>query len=360
MVKKTILPLLLAASCSTAFAQHQEERPRNIILMIGDGMGITQITAGLIKNGRKLNLERCTHVGLHKNFPAGGGLIVDSAAGATAFSIGETTFNGAIGVATDSFARPTILELAEKKSMPTALIVTSTITHATPASFFAHVPSRSQMEDIAAFLPNSGVDLFVGGGQNYFDHRKDSCDLLQDFKAKGYNIQEHIDCDADGIVLDDEQTYGLFTAAGQPLPRTQGRTYLPSVSGKACDYLRKRAGKKGFFMMIEGSQIDWGGHANQSDYLIDEMIDFDNAIGEVLKFAEADGHTLVIITADHECGAYSILKGSTDAELKTHFASDYHTPDLIPVFAYGPGARHFTGIYTNTHIFHQMKRLLRL
>jgi alkaline phosphatase len=110
--------------------------------------------------------------------------------------------------------------------------------------------------------------------------------------------------------------------------------------------------------MIEGSQIDWGGHANDSDYIWNEMIDFDKAIGKVLDFAAADGNTLVIVTADHECGGYSIIKGTTDNKIVGSFATDYHTPDLIPVFAYGPGAEKFSGIYENTAIFDLMKKLM--
>jgi alkaline phosphatase len=116
--------------------------------------------------------------------------------------------------------------------------------------------------------------------------------------------------------------------------------------------------EKGFFLVIEGSQIDWGGHSNNSDYLISEMIDFDKAIGEVLNFASRDRETLVIVTGDHETGGYSILQGSSMGKLKTSFATDYHTADLIPVFAFGPGARLFGGIYENIAIHEKLRRAL--
>ncbi|MEL7162124.1 MAG: alkaline phosphatase, partial [Bacteroidota bacterium] len=112
-----------------------------------------------------------------------------------------------------------------------------------------------------------------------------------------------------------------------------------------------------FFLMIEGSQIDWGGHANDSEYIISEMLEFDKALGEVLDFAARDGQTLVIVTADHETGGYAIQYGSKMGEIDGAFTSDYHTADLIPVFAYGPGAEQFSGIYENTAIFDKMKKL---
>ena len=107
--------------------------------------------------------------------------------------------------------------------------------------------------------------------------------------------------------------------------------------------------------MIEGSQIDWGGHANDANYIVTEMLDFDRAIAQVLKFAKKDGETLVIVTADHETGGFSINKGSNRDSLVTAFTTDYHTAAMIPVFAYGPGASEFAGIYENTAIFDKMK-----
>ena len=117
---------------------------------------------------------------------------------------------------------------------------------------------------------------------------------------------------------------------------------------------------KGFFMMIEGSQIDWGGHSNNEDYVISELLDFDKTIGAVLEFAERDGETLVVVTADHETGGMSIIKGSKMNKLKIEFADGYHTADLIPVFAYGPGAELFSGVYENTDIYFRMKKALGL
>ncbi|MEL6142725.1 MAG: alkaline phosphatase, partial [Bacteroidota bacterium] len=144
------------------------KKPKNIILMIGDGMGITQISAGLYSNSNRLELERFPVVGLHKSY-SGGNLVTDSAAGATAFSTGVKTYNGAIGVNMDTIAMPTILEAAEEKNMATGLVATSSIVHATPASFIAHDEYRKNYEAIAADFLDTEIDIFVGGGKKFFE-----------------------------------------------------------------------------------------------------------------------------------------------------------------------------------------------
>ncbi len=114
------------------------------------------------------------------------------------------------------------------------------------------------------------------------------------------------------------------------------------------------------FLMIGGSQIDWGGHANDIQYLTEEMIDFDQAIGKVLEFAAMDKNTLVIITADHETGGLSVNDGnSKTGEVEGKFTTKSHTGIMIPVFAYGPGSEAFAGFYENNEIFHKMMRAFR-
>lgn len=332
----------------------QFARPKNIILMIGDGMGLTQITAGMYINGNKLNLEQFLYIGLHKTH-ASNNLVTDSAAGATAFSCGKKTYNGAIGLDKSKKPATTILEKAESEGMPTGLVVTSSITHATPASFYAHQKDRSMMDEIAADLLKSDVDFFVGGGKKHFDRRKDGQDLLPELAAKGYAISTFLDKEFSDITIDFNKKFGYFTADGEPLPVMQGRDYLVQACESAVTYLSGKDEKdKGFFLLVEGSQIDWGGHANDSEYIVREMIDFDNAIGKVLDFAKKDGETLVIVTADHETGGYAINPGSTMDSIVPAFTTDKHTAVLIPVFAYGPGAELFSGIFDNTAVYFKM------
>lgn len=334
--------------------------PKNIILMIGDGMGISQITGGLYSNGNRLELERFSVIGLHKSYSSDN-LVTDSAAGATAFSAGVKTYNGAIGVDSDTVPVKTILELAEQANMATGLIATSSIVHATPASFIAHNPYRKNYEDIAADFMKTEVDLLIGGGLKFFQRREqDDRNLVQELRSSGYMVENYVAKLLPEIQWPLANNFVYFTADSEPLPIAQGRDYLLTAVNKAPEFLKARSGDKGFFLMIEGSQIDWGGHANDHNYIVSEMLEFDQAVGRVLDFAERDGETLVIVTADHETGGYAINYGSTHDSIVPAFTSDYHTADLIPVFAKGPGASNFSGIYENTEIFHKMISLLGL
>lgn len=368
MKKMFLLVALIAAvaACKTPQTMTQapsmelETRPKNIILMIGDGMGLTQITAGIYSNNNYLHLEQFPIVGIHKSYSAED-LITDSAAGATAFASGKKTYNAAIGVDTDTISLKTILEEAEARGMASGLIATSSITHATPACFIAHVSHRNKMEDIATFFLKTEIDFFVGGGKKFFDRRtKDSRNLYQELQTKGYQVSDFVKEDLSKININSSKNFAYFTAEEEPLPRSQGRDYLPLACEKGIEHLDKRGGEKGFFMMIEGSQIDWGGHANDSKYIISELLDFNEAVGKVLEFAKKDGQTLVIVTADHETGGYAINPGSTMDTIVGSFTSTYHTAALIPVFAYGPGAKLFSGIYENTAIYTKMKQALGL
>ncbi len=352
-------PTPVSYNMSITDIQKPKTKPKNVILMVGDGMGISQITAGIYSSSQKLNLESFPIVGLHKSH-ASNDLITDSAAGATAFACGVKTYNGAIGVGPDSVAVETILEKAEKKGMATGLVATSTIVHATPASFIAHQPSRKMYEEIAADFLKTDIDFFIGGGKKFFDRREsDERNLYEELEKKGYYITDYFNEDLKDVKIPMKKKFGYLTSDKDPLPVAQGRTYLKTASNMAINYLNRKS-TEGFFLMIEGSQIDWGGHANDANYIITEMLDFDRTIGQVLKFAQKDGETLVIVTADHETGGFSINKGSNRDSLVTAFTTDYHTADLIPVFAYGPGASNFSGIYQNTAIFDKMKRAMGL
>ena len=325
-------------------------QPENIILMIGDGMGLSQITAGMIANNNKLHLEDFSYIGLIKT-QSFDNLITDSAAGATAFSAGKKTYNGAIGVDSDTIAVETILEIAGNGKYATGLVATSSITHATPASFFAHQPSRSMDEAIARDMLSAPVDFFIGGGKDFFDKRADEANLLDSLRTKGFEIHDNID----NISSSSQSKVAGFIAGKQPISILLGRKdILPRATKKALDYLSRN---ENFFLVIEGSQIDWAGHSNDSEGIIAEMIDFDQAIGVIMEYAKRDGNTLVVVTADHETGGYSILGGDNSGTIKGGFTTKGHTGSLIPVFAFGPGAESFSGIYENTEIFEKLLKL---
>lgn len=333
------------------------EPPKNIILMIGDGMGLTQITAGLYSNGKSLNLDKFPVTGLIKTHSASH-LITDSGAGATAFSCGCKTFNGAIGVCADKNPCLTILEQAEQQGIATGLVATSSITHATPASFIAHVPDRGDAQAIAAFFLQTDIDLFIGGGLKYFNERTaDQRNLVQELTTKGYAVSTYSEKKLSEINPTPEKPFIWFAAREEPESVDKGRDYLPPATRLSVDFLKKRS-EKGFFLMVEGSQIDWACHANDATRAVREMLDFDAAIGEALRFAEADGHTLVVVTADHETGGMALEQSRSPDSLDMTFTSAQHTASLVPVFAYGPGAEQFGGVYDNTGIYQKMRDLL--
>ncbi len=330
------------------------EAPKNIILMIGDGMGLTQITAGMYANNNSLYLEEFPVVGLQKTY-AYDDLITDSAASATAMACGVKTYNGAIGVNPDTVRVVSILEQAEANGKKTGLVATSTIVHATPASFIAHQPLRKMYDEIAADFLKTDIDFFLGGGKKYFDgQREDETSLIPALEAKGYTVGDMASAELEDMDVMAADKFAYFTANDSPIPVEAGRDYLTEASKKATAFLDSKS-TNGFFLMIEGSQIDWGGHANETNYIVTEMKDFNQTIGAVLAFAKADQETLVIVTADHETGGFAINPKSRMDSIAGAFTSTYHTATMVPVFAYGPGSEAFSGIYENTAIYEKMR-----
>ncbi len=333
------------------------KRPKNIIFMIGDGMGLSQVTAALYSNKNQLSLEKFPVIGFHKAY-ASNDLVTDSAAGATAFACGIKTYRGAIGVDRDTLPCKTIMEEAEENGLATGMVVTSSIVHATPASFVAHQPLRLFYEEIAADLAKQDIDFLVGGGREYFNKREnDNRNLLEEMKQKDYEIFDYSKGPLTEVLYNPRKKFVYFTAEKQPNPVSAGRDYLSFASRMAAYYLEKHS-DKGFFLMIEGSQIDWGGHSNDADWTIQETLDFDRAVGEIFNYARRRGDTLIIVTADHETGGMSVNSGSTLDNLVVSFTTNNHTGTLVPVYAYGPGAELFSGIYENTEIHKKMRQLL--
>ena len=323
---------------------------KNIVLLIGDGMGLSQITAGMTANKGYLNLERMPYIGLSKT-QSGDAYITDSGAGGTALSIGHKTYDHAIGVDLDTIARTTILEYAHQHEKSTGIVVSCEITHATPAAFYAHVPSRYDYEDIAMDLVKNQVDVFFGGGRKYFTQRKDQKDFLQQLKNSGYLIIDTINRIEEA--KNANKIAGLLYLNSPP-KYSEGRgDMLEDATQVALQSLSQNP--KGFFLMIEGSQIDWGGHDNDTKYITDEVLDFDRTLGIVLDFAKKNRQTLVIVTADHETGGMGLNNGNMHTgEVDTSYTTGHHTGVMVPVFAMGPGAAAFAGIYENTALFYKM------
>ena len=330
----------------------KSDKPKNIIFLIGDGMGVSQVYAGKTANKGRLFLDNCKYIGFNET-QSSNNYITDSAAGGTALSSGVRTYNGAIGVNPDTIPVETILEAAEAKGLATGLVSTSTITHATPASFIAHQANRGMYEAIAADFLKTDIDVFIGGGKAHFTQRKDGRNLVEELKQKGYTVKETM---AEVQTVKKGKLAGLIEDgdAGRMAHR---KNMLPEATKTAIDILKKN--DKGFFMMVEGSQIDWGGHAQSTQYIVEDMLDFDKVIGKALDFASKDGETLVLVTADHETGGMALTGGNIEEGfVRGGYPTKGHTGVMVPIFAYGPGAEKFIGIMKNTDIHDKMKKLL--
>ncbi|MEY3367703.1 MAG: hypothetical protein RI973_858 [Bacteroidota bacterium] len=349
----------LSSDCQHAVSQPDPETTavaKNVILFIGDGMGLGQISAA-IYNQPGFSLERFPVVGFQKT-NAADNLITDSAAAATAMATGQKTRNNAIGVDTLQQPLATIFDVAMSRGLATGVLVTSTLVHATPAAFLAHQNTRNLQEQIASDIAAAGVDLLIGGGRQYFDRRSsDDRVLTGELKSKGVAVYDYFSNDIFKLNPRPDKPFVYFTADNQPLPAFQGRDYLPVATELAIDYLRKRS-PNGFLLLVEGSQIDWSCHANQPESFFSEMEDFDQAVKVALEFAVRDRNTLVVVTADHETGGLALNPGSKHRRLSLAFTSNGHTGSMVPVFAIGPGSDLFRGIYENTAIFYKLKEVL--
>jgi len=329
------------------FSWSQKKLP-NIILMIGDGMGLSQISAGMYANDNSTALEDFEYVGLSKT-SSSSGLVTDSAASGTAMASGVKTLNKVLGIDSKNIFQKSILEICQEKGYKTGLIATSSIVHATPASFYANEVSRYNYENIAYQLSIQNIDLFVGGGSKHFTSRKDKRNLIKEMFEYDFvkSIKEFEKSKASKI--------GFFTYFDEPPSIINGREpNLDKITRIAIDKLS--SSNTPFFIMIEGSQIDWAGHNNDGKMLISEFKDFNSAIREALNFAEFEGNTLVVVTADHETGGMS-FSGRVNRVI-TKFNTKSHTATMVPVFSYGPNSQLFKGIYENTEIFKKLNSTL--
>ena len=316
---------------------------KNIILLIGDGMGLTQIYSGLTANHGELNLSQFLNIGFSKT-SAADSYITDSAAGATAMATGKKARNRAIGVDTNNVPLKNLPDIIRPLGIKTGLISAGSITDATPAAFYAHQPERSLDSLIAHDYLKSSVEILIGGGADMFNKEKVSDSL----RAKGFRVSNHwqdlASLKAPFVLLDDSKTVSMLKGRGN---------FLTEAFNKSQQTLSKNP--KGFFMMAEGAQIDYGGHVNKVPYVVTEMLDFDQLIGEALRFADSNGETLVIVTADHETGGLTLLDGDMKkGYVDGHFSTNDHTAVMVPVFAYGPHALDFRGVYENTEIFNKI------
>lgn len=317
-------------------------RPRNIVLLIGDGMGPQQVAllrhlSVALRSGLTIPsdipppgpfaIERLfseAEVGLV--FPeADGGLVVDSAAAGTAIASGEAVPPRSLGMRRDGSPTRSVVELAARRGMQIGLVSDTRLTHATPAAFVAHVPDRAAEEEIAKQILESGVDVLLSGGKRFFEYSGERAPLrtvkqvaltapdgrsTKLLKFAGYPVVEDLSA------LEQVRAppvLGLFAPGsmsdGITEYRSRGRVGRQEPSLKEMTHHALRLlddAPNGFFLMVEAGQIDWAGHANDAGWLLYEMMRFDSALGEILEWMESRDDTLLLITADHETGSFGL------------------------------------------------------
>ncbi len=342
------LGLLLVTGCTHTYVHAREnvdskpvaEVPsvaagtaRNVILMIGDGMGSEQVWSAWLSNRGKLNIITLPVTGFSITTSASH-VITDSAAGGTALACGCKAVNGQLGLDADGNSHESLAVQMRRAGKATGIVVTKSVTDATPAAFYAHVKSRKNTAEIAQALVHAGFDVVAGGG-------------AADFSDEQKNI------------LKSKCQLFELAAQGECNPASQRGNWLPERVADALEVLEKD--KDGFFLMVEGSRIDMEGHKNNLSELVRETLDFDAAVGVVLKWMQKHPDTLLVVTADHQTGGLSILGGNKEkGEVKADFSSFLHNGVAVPVYAAGRGADQFGGVQENTEIAPKIRRAAAL
>jgi alkaline phosphatase len=354
MICRIVLILLLYTA--VVFPQNN---PKNIIILIGDGMGLNYVSAHILQN-EDSPFQKFTTIGLSITGSTDN-LITDSGASATAISTGYRTYNLSIGMDTARRPLTNIMQLAKKTDKSTGIVATSSVTHATPAAFAAHVPNRNMEIQIAEQMMRSGIDVVIGGGLGFFSSlekagmRPAEDDLIDSLKWRGYNLYTSFD-----QLQSSEKNQPFYALLEVEALQPAGkRDYeLKDLVVAALNHLSLN--ENGFILMVEGSQIDWAAHDNLSDQVIREMNDFSGAVNTALEFAEKDENTLVLVTSDHETGGGAVVRGKSDGtDLILKFSSDNHTPSLVGIFAKGPGEKNFGGIMRINEIGRRLIRLIQ-
>ena len=390
LISITMLALLFATSCNNNVAE--KPQVKNIIYLIGDGMGFGAVSSLLLSEDSVTGFEQAPVIGLSETCSANN-YVTDSPAGGTALACGIRTKNGYLGVDPEGKPLTSILRKAQAMGKRSGIVVNTVLTEATPAAFYAGVTSRSMSFDIAKQFTESGVDVAIGAGLEPFIKRPDSLDLTATLINKGYDV--HLDwktvlhttskkfvgilpmgdvhrrnesgnttagaadgaevCLAAKLAASSEEN-GDTTRLSEPT------VYLEKATAKALEVL-SNDNRQGFFLMIESAIIDGYGHNNDSEGMIEEMKEFDNTLRQLVAYVNQHPETLLIVTADHETGgtgvSYKSYEVGSTTPVQLSFSTKGHTGTVVPVFAYGAGAEAFAGIMKNTDLPKKMEELMK-
>ena len=381
LISITMLALLFATSCNNNVAE--KPQVKNVIYLIGDGMGFGAVSSLLLSEDSVTGFEQAPVIGLSETCSANN-YVTDSPAGGTALACGIRTKNGYLGVDPEGKPLTSILRKAQAMGKRSGIVVNTVLTEATPAAFYAGVTSRSMSFDIAKQFTESGVDVAIGAGLEPFIKRPDSLDLTATLINKGYDV--HLDwktvlnttskkfvgilpmgdvhrrnesgnttagaadgaevCLAAKLAASSEEN-GDTTRLSEPT------VYLEKATVKALEVL-SNDNRQGFFLMIESAIIDGYGHNNDSEGMIEEMKEFDNTLRQLVAYVNQHPETLLVVTADHETGgtgvSYKSYEVGSTTPVQLSFSTKGHTGTVVPVFAYGAGAEAFAGIMKNTDL----------
>ncbi len=328
-----------------------DAKPLNVILMIGDGMGLAHLSSGMYANGGELTITNLRTCGWVRTQSASD-FTTDSAASGTAYATGHKTYNGALGLDKDKNPVANLPEKLSKHGIVSGIVTTDDVEGATPAAFFAHQPSRHMKPEIWADLADAALIFFAGGKwEDYEKQDKNTVKAIEDryFVTNTLDTKKASKAKRLGYLPPQSETASMSTGRGD---------FLPSSTSYAIDFLQERA-SDGFFLMVEGARIDKSSHSKDFPSMVKEVLDFDKAVEAAIRFAEKDGRTLVIISADHETGALSLGNGDPEnGTMKGAFSSGGHTSIPVPLFAYGPGSQYFMGVQENSDVSNKIEALM--
>lgn len=318
------------------------KKVKNVILLIPDGTSLPQYYAAFTANKGKLNVFNMKSTGLSKT-NSSNAYITDSAPGSTAFATGVKTKNTFVGVDGTGKALAQIPDIIVAKGLVSGLISTGDVTDATPADFYAHSDNRNSSEPILKDFAASKAKILIGGPTSGLTQETEQ--KLKEAKVDIYHSLKSAEKMSNRTLIIDP-------LASQRMTNGRGN-WLADAFDFTLNDLKNN--KKGFFMMVEASQTDGGGHSNNIEQLVTELLDFDHVVGKAMKFADENKETLVVVVGDHETGGLTLLDGSLkDGWVFGNFSTNDHTSIPSSVFAYGPNSKEFTGLFENTEIFNKI------
>lgn len=328
-----------------------KKAPKNIILMIGDGMGLCELCAGMYANGTELTMTNLRGCGFVRTQSATN-FTTDSGASATAYACGQKTHNGAIGVDVNDKPLANIPEKIADKGIVSGVVSTDSASGCTPGAFFAHQPSRNMTDELWADIPSSKLSFIGAGSTEVFNERPEATrtaiseafNVVYDLKDVPADASRIAFFPANDLVRENDADYNRGN-------------FLPETTEYAINFLNKQS-KKGFFLMVEGAWVDHGGHANNLEMAVREVLDFDKAVEAAIRFAEKDGNTLVIITADHETGGLSLDGHAEAGYARGIYTTYWHSPVMVPLFVYGPSSKQFICVQENNEVSDKILNLL--